>query len=96
MILPSPCPDCLFRCLSFLVASMTLRVASASPLIGSDTLFHRPNKVSGDQVLRPYQQNGKTVAIRQFNGRIPPPSTRFRAFLADGAATTGALASGVG
>ena len=48
------------------------------------------------QVLRPYQQNGKTVAIRQFKGRTPPPSTRFRAFLADGAATTGALASGFG
>ena len=49
-----------------------------------------------DEVLRPYQQNGKTVAIRQFKGRTPPPSTRFRAFLADGAATTGALASGFG
>jgi hypothetical protein len=44
----------------------------------------------------PYQQNGKTVAIRQFNGRLPPPSTRFLAFLADGAAATGALASGFG
>ena len=48
------------------------------------------------EVLPPYQQNGKTVAIRQFKGRTPPPSTRFRAFLADGAATTGALASGFG
>ena len=53
-------------------------------------------RVDCHEVLRPYQQNGKTVAIRQFNGRIPPPSTRFRAFLADGAATTGALASGFG
>ena len=35
-------------------------------------------------------------SIRQFKGRTPPPSTRFRAFLADGAATTGALASGSG
>ena len=48
------------------------------------------------EVLRPYQQNGKTVAIRQFKGRTPPPSTRFRAFLADGVATTGALVSGFG
>jgi hypothetical protein len=53
-------------------------------------------RVDCDEVLHRYQQNGKTVAIRQFKGRTPPPSTRFRAFLADGVATTGALASGFG
>ena len=42
----------------------------------------------------PHQQNGKTVAIRQFNDRVPPPSTRFRVFLGEGAVVTGALASG--
>ena len=49
-----------------------------------------------DAVLRSHQQNGKTVAFRQFKGRSPPPSIRLRAFLAAGAAIIGALASGFG
>ena len=41
----------------------------------------------------PYQQKGKTLAIWQFNDRVPPPSTRFRVFFWDGVAVSAALAS---
>jgi hypothetical protein len=45
-----------------------------------------PPSSEEETVIFPYQQNGKTLAIRQPNDRVASVSTRFRVFFGDGAA----------